>query len=197
MITEPLKKEIFKIVIEEFISKKEKEVSKLRNKLENEYKHKILNTINEKTIPESQHRKIIQDLINGYESGIYTFPYKKRYSGFIIGTSFLNKTEILEIIKNTFEKHSVNLLNKDIKFCIGEYESIKKNYSRYAHSVVNGDFDFLIYGPHPHSLRGKNDMLSWESYLDKTNTFVYGNHNEPIIQKLLMDALEIFLKNKD
>jgi len=175
-----LREEIFKLVISEFIKEKEEELLKLKSALESEYIDKIKNIRYGDLIPESEHRKIVEDLIKGFKNGNYTYPYQNRVRIFIIGESPSNEREVKETVINSFKENQIEINEKDIKLCIGNYDTISNEYNRHKQSVESGEFNYLIYGAHPHSLKGRSSTSSWESYLNDTDTMIKGDHSGPL-----------------
>jgi hypothetical protein len=173
------REEIFKLVIGEFIAKKEEELAVLKNELENEFSQKIQNAPSEKMIPESEHRKIIQVLIEGYKQGRYTYPYKKEARILVIGEVASTNEDILTHITEAFKENDLEIKTKNIKL-LTQYDTISKEYPSVRQSVENGEYDYFIYGPHPHSLKGKSEETSWENYLKDTNTKIRGNYYGPV-----------------
>ena len=173
------REEIFKIVIREFIAKKEEELAALKNDLENEFSQKIQNAPSEKMIPESEHQKIVRNLIVGYEQGKYTYPYKKEARILVIGEVASTNEDILTHITEAFKENDLEIKTKNIKL-LTQYDTISKEYPRVRQSVENGEYDYLIHGAHPHSLKGKSENTSWENYLKDTNTKIRGNYYGPV-----------------
>jgi len=192
-----LRKEIFRIIIDEFISKKKEEVKILENNLQREYELNILNQHEVNSIPIKQHESIVKNLISGYKNGEYGHTQKeKAISIFIIGMTELKKEDIKQILKKELEKNNYQMKEKDVFLCIGDKDYIKNHFSRYKQSIENGRFDLFIYGPHPHSLKGKPENISWESYLQNTNTLVLGNHNSSISKNKITRYLHDFFNKK-
>ena len=189
-----IRDEIFRIIIDEFITNKQNELDRLKKTLKKELNLKIYNSTNVmsspgqkgKMIPRSEHEKIVRELIEGYKKGYYTYPYKPRVRIFIIGVNNMNRDETKKILIKALKEHNIYAKEKDIRLCTGDYDKISKMYPRHRQSVINGEYDYLIYGPHPHSIKDKSGTLSWETYLGNTHTMIMGDHDKPLTKESLL-----------
>ena len=112
----------------------------------------------------------------------------------------MKKENILQVLTEEFKRYNYQMKEKDIFLCTGDENYIKNHFTRYKQSVENGRFDLFIYGAHPHSLKGKAENVSWESYLQDTRTVVAGNYNGSISKNQLVRYLQNYLNktnNKD
>jgi len=186
-----LKKEIFKMVIEEYFRNEEKRLNELKEQLSVEYE-KIINTEHEKLIPEREVKKLIDDLRKGYKNGTYGAGYFKKPRILLLGQFQQDEKYIIKLIKEAFEKHHIELDGKSIRTCTGDFDKVKNSFFNYKESVLNGSFDFLLYGPHPHHLNGKNREHSWEELLKNTSTLVKGDYKKTLSKEKIIKHSEVF-----
>jgi len=178
-----IRNQIFELVIKEFIAKKEKALNSLKKSLTKEFKNMVedhLTNTNEPTISISEHEQLINELKRGYQSGQFTAPYAVRKKCFVVGTAKIPENDIRNIIVRSFKDNEINIRRKDIRMCIGSFDDIKSKYKRFNQSVQNGEYDYLIYGPHPHFLKGREGSNSWEHSLKNTITKMKGDYKNSI-----------------
>ena len=188
---EILKKEIFKLVIEEYFRNEEKRLKDLKNQLLVEYE-KTINIKTEKLYSESEVKRLIDELKTGYEKGIYGAGYVKKPRIFLLGQFNQDERYITDLITKTFSKYDVELDIKSIKTCTGDFKKVMKSFSNYKQSVQDGVFDYFLYGPHPHHLNGKNKEESWEEYLKDTSTMIKGDYNKPLSKEQITKFSKMF-----
>jgi hypothetical protein len=178
-----IRNQIFALVIDEFIAKKEKALNNLKKSLKKEYKNMVedhLTNTNEATISITDHVQLINELKRGYQSGQFTAPYAVRKKCFVVGHARISEDDIKSIIVRSFKDNEITIRKKDIKTCVGSFDEVKSKYKRYNQSVQNGEYDYLIYGPHPHLLKGREGSNSWEFSLQNTITKMKGDYKNPI-----------------
>jgi bifunctional DNA-binding transcriptional regulator/antitoxin component of YhaV-PrlF toxin-antitoxin module len=178
-----IRNQIFALVIDEFIAKKEKALNNLKKSLKKEYKNMVedhLTNTNEATISITDHVQLINELKRGYQNGQFTAPYAVRKKCFVVGHAGISEDDIKSIIVRSFKDNEITIRKKDIKTCVGSFDEVKSKYKRYNQSVQNGEYDYLIYGPHPHLLKGREGSNSWEFSLQNTITKMKGDYKNPI-----------------
>ena len=160
-----LKKEIFKRVIEEHIKQQEVHLNTLKTHLLEELNDKVLDTI--------------PDVVELPEGADPTPPTKQPPSIIMLGQFLQTKQQLRSLFKPIFNEVGITLTNRDFKFAIGkEYNKIKSGHKMLIKNALNGIYDILIYGPHPHNLTG-NTNGAWETLLENTDTTVFGSFNSP------------------
>jgi len=188
-----LKKEIFRIVIEEYFKNEEKRLIELKKQLTTEYENTI-NVKRERLIPEKDVKKLIDNLKAGYNKGIYGQGHVKKPRIFLLGSFNQDDSYIANIITNVFRNQHIELDEKSIKTCTGDFNKVKKAFSSYKQSLQNGAFDYFLYGPHPHHLNGKSEE-SWEEFLKNTSTVVKGNYDKPVSKEKIQQFSELFAED--
>jgi tellurite resistance protein len=189
-----LKKEIFKIVIDEYFRNEEKRLNDLKEQLSYEYE-KNINVETERLYPESDIKKMINDLKSGYEKGIYGIGHVKKPRIFLLGQFNQDENYIIDLITSVFRKYNIELDDKTVKTCTGDYKKVKKTFSNYNQALQNGSFDYFLYGPHPHHLNGKNNEQTWEEYLKSTSTLVKGDYDKPLSKEQIKKFSQQFAKH--
>lgn len=188
-----LKKEIFRMVIEEYFINEEKRLKKLKKQLITEYENAI-NIKPKKLYPESEIKKMIADLKLGYEKGMYGVGHVKKPRIFLLGQFNQDENHIIDSITGIFRKHNVELDDKSIRACTGDFKKVKKVFSSHQQTLQNGAFDYFLYGPHPHHLNGKSKEESWEEYLKDTSTLIKGDYNKPLSKEKIEEYSKMFVK---
>jgi len=100
----------------------------------------------------------------------------------IYGVSSINKMEIIQMIKNKLSvSYNIELKDSDFSVLISNKKSELKNTSP-AEQLKSGMFDYLIVGPHPHSVKGKNIKHSWQLFLEtkKIQTKAFEIYHKPL-----------------
>jgi hypothetical protein len=160
-----LKKEIFKRVIEEHIKQQEVHLNTLKTHLLEELNDKVLDTI--------------PGVVELPEGADPTPPTKQPPSIIMLGQFLQTKQQLRSLFKPIFNEVGITLTNRDFKFAIAkEYNKIKSGHKMLIKNALNGIYDILIYGPHPHNLTG-NTNGAWETLLENTDTTVFGSFNSP------------------
>ena len=162
---EQLKKVIFKKVIEEHIKQQEVHLNTLKTHLLEELNDKVLDTI--------------PGVVELPEGADPTPPTKQPPSIIMLGQFLQTKQQLRSLFKPIFNEVGITLTNRDFKFAIAkEYNKIKSGHKMLIKNALNGIYDILIYGPHPHNLTG-NTNGAWETLLENTDTTVFGSFNSP------------------
>lgn len=127
--------------IEKSLSKREKDFEEYKLEQEKNFKERIdslrASNIGLTTSEENQN----EDLL-------------KKIKILIIGESKVNKSEIIKIFKETFEKNiELSLPNSSIVVPTTNYDKMKNiNILNY----FKKEFDYIVLGPRPHSMKGVN-----------------------------------------
>jgi len=162
---EQLKKVIFKKVIEEHIKQQEVHLNTLKTHLLEELNDKVLDTI--------------PGVVELPEGADPTPPTKQPPSIIMLGQFSQTKQQLRSLFKPIFNELGITLTNRDFKFAIDkDYNKLKGGHKMLINNALNGVYDILIYGPHPHNLTG-NTNGAWETLLENTDTTVFGSFNSP------------------
>jgi hypothetical protein len=191
---EIIKKEIFELIITAYFENEQKRLNNLKKQLNEEYE-KLISKKQQKFILESEHKKIIEELKKGWAEGIYSAGFVKKPRIILFGQFKQSEQKLKEIITKILKQNNIIFDNKCIKFCIGDYDKIKRQYSNCKTSIENGSYDLFLYGPHHHHLNGKSNEESWEKYLKSTNTVVYGDYNKQMSQESIKKIVRKFVEN--
>lgn len=109
----------------------------------------------------------------------------------VFGHSILDDQIIFSTIKEQFLSSGVMLKKKDITILTADKKSNLKN-SPIADMIRSRKYDYLMVGPHPHSLKGKHLKHSWEKFMEinAINTKVY----DTLHMNLSKDKIESYAK---
>jgi len=112
----------------------------------------------------------------------------------IYGTGAIDQTEMIKIIKNKLSiSYNIQSKNSDYKVIISDKKNGLKNITP-VDSLKSMKYDFIIVGPHPHSIKGKNLKHSWSTFLKlkKINTVALESYKNRLSkEQILVFANEI------
>jgi len=110
----------------------------------------------------------------------------------VYGHSKIKEKEIIKIVQKYFKENcNVDLRKSDIKALVSNE---KKNLKKITpvKMLLSNRYKYLIAGPHPHSVQGKDLNLSWAKFLEKNNieTKVFDAKNKILTKRHLLDYLD-------
>ncbi len=112
----------------------------------------------------------------------------------VFGITKLSRDEIIESVVNKFKvSYNKNINPKKIKIITsGIMNELKKK--NILNSLKFGKYDYMIVGPHPHSISGKNAKITWCKFLQKKfiDTLPYEDYRNPISKSTICKAVDEF-----
>ena len=100
----------------------------------------------------------------------------------IYGVSAINNIEITSLLKKKLSLYfNIELEDSDITLLTSDKKSDLKNISP-VEALKSQRYDYLIIGPHPHSVKGKNIKHSWSRFLEVRGiqTLVFERYHKPL-----------------
>ncbi|MCC7532643.1 MAG: hypothetical protein IT246_01745 [Bacteroidia bacterium] len=168
------------IKIKEVENEKER-IENYKASLEDEYKSMITQIRNEKLGIQTNEEDSIQNL-----------------RILIFGESKIRSNEIYEIFNKEFIKQFEEELNrKCIEVHNTEYKKTKN--SNIINKILLNNYDYIIIGPHDHSIKGKNAKKSFKTLKKERNlkAFIYEQLEDPLNPKVIKELAERIIKNWD
>lgn len=174
----------------EKLSDQAKEIRKLKTELSHlSNTSKTIHQVdNDKSKPETQQ-------INDSERGVENISTEYDDIRIIVfGISKLSHNKIIESLINKFKvSYNKNINPEKIKIITSNImNELKKN--NILNSLKFGKYDYMIVGPHPHSISGKNAKITWHKFLQKKfiDTLPYENYKNPISKSTICKAVNKF-----
>ncbi len=168
------------IKIKEVENEKER-IENYKASLEDEYKSMITQIRNEKLGIQTNEEDSIQNL-----------------RILIFGESKIRSNEIYEIFNKEFIKQFEEKLNrKCIEVHNTEYKKTKN--SNIIDKILLNNYDYIIIGPHDHSIKGKNAKKSFKTLKKERNlkAFIYEQLKDPLNSEVIKELAERIIKNWD
>lgn len=135
-----------------------------------------------------KHENVEVEKVNGFKSENESIGSKeKRPRILVYGYSFLNSSGVVSVISNVLsDVYGIEILPSDIKVLVSNNSKKLKNNSP-ASSLQKGKYDYMIAGPHPHSVKGKNIKHQWNTFLSfrKIPTTVFELYNKALTKSYI------------
>tara|TARA_Y100001933_G_C18952541_1_gene544450 strand:+ start:384 stop:1292 length:909 start_codon:yes stop_codon:yes gene_type:complete len=109
----------------------------------------------------------------------------------VFGHSQFSRHKIQQFIISALERRGVEIAIKNI-ICSVEYGKAKGNSNVAITRLERATCDLFIYGPTPHSIKGKSINDSWEDLVENGSVFIRGYQKKPISKTNLIKWLDEF-----
>jgi hypothetical protein len=106
----------------------------------------------------------------------------------IYGITKMRRVEMLDIIQNRLlNSYNIHVKKGDVVFMTADNKDTLKNESP-VNNLKSGNYDYMIVGPQPHSIKGKNLKHTWTQFLSyrKIDTTVFEGYKKPISKEDLL-----------
>ncbi len=135
-----------------------------------------------------KHENVGVKKVNEFKSEVEPISAKERRPRILVyGYSFLNSSGVVSVISKVLsDVYGIEILPSDIKVLVSNNSKKLKNNSP-ASSLKKGKYDYMIAGPHPHSVKGKNIKHQWDTFLSfrKIPTKVFELYNKALTKSYI------------
>lgn len=113
----------------------------------------------------------------------------------ILGNSEIPQERIMTIVIDEFKSIDIRLTKDDLT--VQTTLQFQKPSGSYENEVKK-DYDYLIYGPMPHSVKGKSGLQSWENYCSNKGlkTKVYPSNSKNLNKSMLENFLHLICEEE-
>jgi arsenate reductase-like glutaredoxin family protein len=110
----------------------------------------------------------------------------------VFGVTKLSKLEMLDIIQNRLlNSYNIHIKKSDVIFMTADNKDKLRKESP-VEKLKAGNYDYLIVGPQPHSVKGKNAKYNWTTFLKnkEIETEAFEEYTKPLSKTDLLKVCD-------